>query len=103
MFNLTKYAVDYIKKDPNFELICEPHSVNVCFRYINKNKNICQNILTQNIRRILHTRGKFMISYQPMTDLPNFFRLAINSLDLTVETIKELFEEIKKTGSMLLA
>lgn len=45
--------------------------------------------------------GSMMITYQPMKDLPNFFRLVLQNSALTQEDMDYIIMEIERLGHNL--
>lgn len=45
--------------------------------------------------------GTMMITYQPVNDLPNFFRLVLQNSALTVDDMDYFISEIERLGSDL--
>lgn len=109
-FNLSKYLVAEIKKRPRFQLVLdEIEGPNVCFWYIpptlatnewkNEEWKAQLNQVAPKLKALMMEEGTIMITYQPLRDLPNFFRIAISNpaltktdLDFVLDKIEELAE-----------
>ena len=50
------------------------------------------------IKAMMMEKGSTMVGYQPMNDLPNFFRMIISNPAATHGDIDFLIEEIEKLG-----
>lgn len=44
-------------------------------------------------------KGSMMLAYQPLGDLPNFFRIAISNPKLTESTLDFVLDEIERISS----
>ncbi len=45
--------------------------------------------------------GRLMISYQPLDDMPNFFRMVVSNAATNLEDIQFMITEIERLGSEL--
>lgn len=107
-FNLSKYLVAEIKKRPRFQLVLdEIEGPNVCFWYIpptlatnewkNEEWKAQLNQVAPKLKALMMEEGTIMVTYQPLRDLPNFFRIAISNPALTktdLDFVLDKFEEL---------
>jgi glutamate decarboxylase len=109
LMELTYYQVEQMKKMPEkFYLINdEPECTNVIFWYIptrlrdEKRGHFWQDELgkvTAVIKGKMMKTGSMMISYQPLGELPNFFRSIISNQAQTEEDIDFMLAELDRLG-----
>jgi len=109
---LTKYQVEKMKeqKDRFYLLDEDPQCVNVCFWYIperfrnmehSKQKEIELGVVTAKLKSIMMEAGTLMVSYQPLGDLPNFFRSIISNIATREEDIDFMLNEMERLGKHL--
>ncbi|KAI5726547.1 hypothetical protein M8J76_004610 [Diaphorina citri] len=107
LMELAEYMVKKIKSMPDkFYLILEPEMVNVSFWYLptrvrnmphEKRLNILGDI-TPILKGRMMQAGTMMVGYQPLNDLPNFFRNIISSAAVTEGDIDFLLTEMDRLG-----
>lgn len=51
------------------------------------------------IKESMTLKGSMMLAYQPLGDLPNFFRIAISNPKLTESTLDFVLDEIERISS----
>jgi len=109
LMDLTAYQVEQMKKMPDkFYLINDqPECTNVIFWYIpkrlrdEKRDHFWQDELgkvTAIIKGRMMKCGSMMISYQPLGELPNFFRSIISNQAQTEEDIDFMLAELDRLG-----
>ncbi|XP_017764181.1 PREDICTED: cysteine sulfinic acid decarboxylase [Eufriesea mexicana] len=109
VFELAQYFTDYIRHREGFNLILEPECTNVCFWYIPPSKRHLQG---ENLLKVLQKigptvkermvkKGSMLITYQPLRELPNFFRLVLQNSGLTEADVRFFAEEIERLASDL--
>lgn len=112
LMELTEYQVKKMKEQPDkfYLLLDEPECTNVIFWYIplrlrdEKRDHFWQDELgraTAVIKGKMIKTGTIMISYQPLGDLPNFFRSIISNQAQTEEDIDFMLEELDRLGKDL--
>jgi len=112
LMELTYYQVEQMKKMPDkFYLINDqPECTNVIFWYIpirlrdEKRDHYWQDELgkvTAIIKGKMMKTGSMMISYQPLGELPNFFRSIISNQAQTEEDIDFMLAELDRLGADL--
>jgi len=109
LMELTYYQVDRIKSMPDkfYLIVPEPECTNVCFWYIptrlrnEKRDHWWQDELgkaTALLKGRMMKAGSMMISYQPLGDLPNFFRSIISNQAQTEKDIDFMLDELDRLG-----
>jgi len=112
MMKLTRYQVEKMKqqKESFYLLDDDPQCVNVCFWYIperlrksehTKQKEIELGVVTAKLKSIMMEAGTLMVSYQPLGDLPNFFRSIISNVATKEEDIDFMLNEMERLGKHL--
>lgn len=89
LFHLSEKFSSFIENSKQLELIAEPKSINVCFRF----KEDPERNLVKRVRESLLSQGRLMINYSKNDD-GDFFRLAITNPRLMEEDLNCLLEEI---------
>ncbi|XP_050533627.1 cysteine sulfinic acid decarboxylase [Daktulosphaira vitifoliae] len=111
-FENAKYFTDKIRNRPGFQLVLdEPEYTNVTFWYVppslrqshdnDANFNSKLHQVAPKIKERMMKEGSMMITYQPINDLPNFFRLVLQNSSLTQEDMNFFISEIERLGSDL--
>lgn len=112
LMDLTAYQVKKMKENPSlfYLIIPEPECTNVSFWYIperlrdEKRDKWWQDELgkvTAKLKGRMMKAGSMMISYQPLGDLPNFFRSIISNQAQTEIDIDFMLEELDRLGKDL--
>jgi glutamate decarboxylase len=112
LMDLTAYQVKRMKETPEryYIIVDDPQCTNVCFWYIperlrnEKRDKWWQSelgIVTAKIKGAMMKKGSMMISYQPLGDLPNFFRSIISNQAQTEEDIDFMLDELHSLGNDL--
>jgi len=112
LMDLTAYQVKKMKEFPDryYIIVDDPECTNVCFWYIplrlrnEKRDKWWQSelgIATAKIKGAMMKKGTMMISYQPLGDLPNFFRSIISNQAQTEEDIDFMLDELHALGNDL--
>lgn len=96
MYDLTKTFAELIKGEPDFELVIEPQSNIICFRYLSKNFKDT-NLLQKKIRKEILENGEF---YIVQVDLNNktYLRCTVINPLTTEDDLKNLLTLIRKLG-----
>lgn len=97
-----KFFTDLVKNHPKFKLAHDhPEYANVCFWYLPQQNLTYGQLheLAPKIKERLLNKGKLMINYQPMGDLPNFFRMVFHDSRLTQSDLREILTMIEEEGS----
>ncbi|XP_075067411.1 glutamate decarboxylase 1-like [Mixophyes fleayi] len=107
---------DYVYKKltcrENFELVFpgEPEHTNVCFWYIppslkgisrDKEWNDKLHKVPAKIKALMMEKGTVMVSYQPLKEKPNFFRIVLSNPASKKSDIDFLLDEIERLGHEL--
>ncbi|CAI5788896.1 glutamate decarboxylase 2 isoform X2 [Podarcis lilfordi] len=109
---LAEYLYNKIKNREGFELVIEgkPQHTNVCFWYVPPSlRNMEDNEERMNrlskvapvIKARMMEYGTTMVSYQPLGDKVNFFRMVISNPAAAHQDIDFLIEEIERLGQDL--
>ncbi|KAF7993477.1 hypothetical protein HCN44_010072 [Aphidius gifuensis] len=109
LFYLSRYFVDLIIKRDGWKLIQLPECLNVCFWYIPKSmRHLDGKELDQQLHKIapiikekMVKKGSMLVTYQPLDDKPNFFRLVIQSSGVTEIDMKFFVEEFENLSDNL--
>ncbi|XP_033330347.1 glutamate decarboxylase-like protein black isoform X1 [Megalopta genalis] len=109
VFELAQYFTDYVKQREGFKLLLEPECTNVCFWYVPFSKrHLKGEELSKALQKIGPTvkermvkKGSMLITYQPLRELPNFFRLVLQNSGLTKTDMRFFAEEIERLASDL--
>ncbi|KAK1123432.1 hypothetical protein K0M31_008140 [Melipona bicolor] len=104
VFELARYFTNYIRHREGFKLILEPECTNVCFWYVPSSKRHLQSDeLSKALQKIgpavkerMMKKGSMLITYQPLRELPNFFRLVLQNSGLTEADMRFFAEEIER-------
>ncbi|XP_076684222.1 glutamate decarboxylase-like protein black [Andrena cerasifolii] len=109
VFELANYFKDYIRRREGFELLLEPECTNVCFWYVPPSKRHLKGDerlkVLRKIGPVVKERmvknGSMLITYQPLRELPNFFRFVLQNSGLTEADMRFFAEEIERLASDL--
>ncbi|XP_022662086.1 glutamate decarboxylase-like isoform X2 [Varroa jacobsoni] len=111
LFDISQYLVKRIKEMPEkFHLIQEPEMVNVLFWYIpqrlrdqpqSKERIAELGRITAQLKARMMNTGTLMITYQPLRELPNFFRNIVSNSAVTKDDIDFLLAEMDRLGNDL--
>ena len=97
LFDLAQYMVEKINKHSDFELIAPVASLNVCFRYIPKDKKKAPmeeiNKINLEIREKLLQEGKWLVNYS-IIKKKVFFRFIVVNFDLTKKHVNEFLKAV---------
>lgn len=109
VFELARYFTEYIRHRDGFKLVIEPECTNVCFWYVPPSKRHLQGeelskVLQKTgpaVKERMVKKGSMLITYQPLRELPNFFRLVLQNSGLTEADMRFFAEEIERLASDL--
>lgn len=109
VFELARYFTDYVRQREGFQLLLEPECTNVCFSYVPPSKRHLKgdelSKVLQKIGPVVKERmvksGSMLITYQPLRELPNFFRLVLQNSGLTEADMRFFAEEIERLADDL--
>lgn len=109
-FANARYLVELIKQREGFHLLLEPECTNVCFYYVPESmrslkfdlddKDFCARIakVAPKIKERMTVEGRLLCGYQPVGELPNFFRMIVISDDVTRDDMLHVIDTIEKHG-----
>ncbi|XP_076180879.1 glutamate decarboxylase-like protein black [Ptiloglossa arizonensis] len=109
VFELARYFTDYVRHREGFMLLLEPECTNVCFWYVPPSKRhlrgeeqlkVLQKI-GPTVKERMVKNGSMLITYQPLRELPNFFRLVLQNSGLTEADMEFFAKEIERLASDL--
>ncbi|XP_076756849.1 glutamate decarboxylase-like protein black [Xylocopa sonorina] len=109
VFELSRYFTDSIRRREGFKLVLEPECTNVCFWYVPPSKrHLRGEELSKVLQKIgpavkerMMKKGSMLITYQPLHQLPNFFRLVLQNSGLTEADMRFFADEIERLASDL--
>lgn len=113
IFETSEYFTSIVKSREGFELVVsEPECTNICFWYIPKklrtlspdDESFTQQLhkVAPKIKERMMKQGTMMITYQPLKEKPNFFRLVLQDSSLTKQDMMHFIELIENYGEELL-
>lgn len=109
---LAEYLYNIIKNREGYEMVFDgkPQHTNVCFWYVPPSLRILEDneermSRLSKVAPVIKARmmefGTTMVSYQPLGDKVNFFRMVISNPAATHQDIDFLIEEIERLGQDL--
>lgn len=111
VFESAEYFTSIIKNRAGFELVLEnPECTNICFFYVPpslKNAQRDQEFKSKlhkvapKIKEKMMKEGSMMITYQPLREKPNFFRLVLQNSALNKDDMMHFVNEIERLGADL--
>ncbi|XP_076245863.1 glutamate decarboxylase-like protein black [Calliopsis andreniformis] len=109
VFELSRYFTEYIRQRDGFQLLLEPECTNVCFWYVPPSKrHLKGDELSKVLQKIgpvvkerMVKRGSMLVTYQPLREVPNFFRLVIQNSGLMESDMRFFVEEIERLANDL--
>ncbi|KAK9892155.1 hypothetical protein WA026_018358 [Henosepilachna vigintioctopunctata] len=110
LMEVAEYLEEQIHKRAEFMMVSKRQYMNVCFWYIPRylrGKSHILDYATQlhkvapQIKAIMVTHGSVMLNYQPLQDLPNFFRFVSQNSGLGKKDIDYILDHISEIGDML--
>ncbi|XP_015524065.1 cysteine sulfinic acid decarboxylase [Neodiprion pinetum] len=109
VFQLSEYFADTIRGRDGWKLLVEPECTNVCFWYVPPSKrHLKGEELTLALQKIaplikekMVRKGSMLITYQPLREHPNFFRLVLQNSGVTESDVMFFIEEIERLSYKL--
>lgn len=111
VFENASFFRDAIAARPGFELVLpEPECTNVCFWYVPPSLRGAQNEpdyqerlhkVAPAMKERMMREGCMMVTYQPLDQLPNFFRIVFQNSGLERADMLHLVEEFERLGGDL--
>ncbi|PAA62473.1 hypothetical protein BOX15_Mlig010169g1, partial [Macrostomum lignano] len=106
LIDLANYLCQQLKKRPGYEMVMEkPDFVNVCFWYVPEKfrsmkpgpeRDSAINEVAPKVKALMMESGTTMVGYQPLGNLPNFFRMIVSNPAATEADIDFLLDCIEK-------
>ncbi|ETN67277.1 black [Anopheles darlingi] len=112
VFENAEYFTRSIKARPGFEMVIEhPECTNVCFWYVPPSlRGMARDSaeyrerlhkVAPKVKERMMKEGSMMITYQPIHDKPNFFRLVLQNSSLDKSDMNYIIDEIERLGKDL--
>lgn len=112
VFENAEYFTNSIKARPGFEMVIEnPECTNVCFWYVppglrqvpRDSAEFAERLhkVAPKVKERMMREGSMMITYQPIHDKPNFFRLVLQNSALDKSDMNYIIDEIERLASDL--
>ena len=95
LFALARFVADYIVQSADLVLLMQPVSVNVCFRFRQRDK--IGNDIVVRVRDLMIAKGQYMLNYAADQRGP-FFRLVLTNAELTEKQLSDFVDTIIQTG-----
>ncbi len=96
LYSRAKWMAEEIKKRPNLELLYEPESLNVCFRYKPKRKYLA-NIAVRPVREDLMNRGDAMINWSSRSG-ESFLRFIVVHPEADETVLGSILDKVEAAG-----
>ncbi|XP_075166846.1 glutamate decarboxylase-like protein black [Haematobia irritans] len=111
LFQMAEFITQKIKERPGFELVLDqPECTNVSFWYVPPSLRSMPrssefydklHTIAPKIKEGMIKKGSMMVTYQPLHDLPNFFRIVLQNSCLNENDMNYFLDEIERLGSSL--
>lgn len=111
VFGNAEFFTQQIKQRDDFEMVLEqPECTNICFWYIPpslqnapRNNEYKQSLhkIAPKIKERMMIDGTMMITYQPLRNIPNFFRLVLQNSALNEDDMLHIIDEFLRLGADL--
>ncbi|XP_044746900.1 cysteine sulfinic acid decarboxylase-like [Coccinella septempunctata] len=110
LMDIAEYLEKQVEHRTDFMMVSKRQYMNVCFWYLPKFLRGKSNIMDYStqlhkvapqIKAIMVTHGSVMMNYQPLKELPNFFRFVSQNSGLTQKDVDYILDHISEIGNML--
>ncbi|KAJ8963373.1 hypothetical protein NQ318_018849 [Aromia moschata] len=110
LMDSAEYFEQQANNRPDFMMVSRRQYMNVCFwylpRYLRGKTNILEHgsqlgKVAPQIRAVMIRHGSVMLAYQPLKQLPNFFRFVSQNSSLTRKDIDFILDHISEIGDAL--
>ncbi|XP_055711582.1 cysteine sulfinic acid decarboxylase [Phlebotomus papatasi] len=111
VFEMAEYFTEQIRQRSDFEMVVnEPECTNVCFWYLPPSLRDCPrdevfwaklHKVAPKIKERMMKDGSMMITYQPLRQKPNFFRLVLQNSSLEKSDMLHIINKIAQLGEDL--
>lgn len=109
VFELSRYFAEYVRRKEGFRLLIEPECTNVCFWHVPPSKRgLKADELNDALRKIapivkerMVRKGSMLITYQPLREVPNFFRFVLQNSGLNEADVRFFADEIERLSDDL--
>lgn len=109
LFENAEYFTEQIRNRSDFEMVIDrPECTNICFRYVppslqqlsrdSEEYKLAVHKVAPKIKERMMKEGNMMITYQPLREKSNFFRLVMQSSALNEDDMLHLIDEIERLG-----
>ncbi len=97
LYARARWMAEEIKKRPNLQLLYEPTSLNICFRYKTKRKYLA-NLAVRPIRDDLIARGEAMINWSSRSG-ESFLRFIVVHPGADEKVLAGILDKIEEAGA----
>ncbi|XP_077993859.1 cysteine sulfinic acid decarboxylase-like [Glandiceps talaboti] len=107
-FDNSRYFTQLVREREGFKLVIEPECINVSFWYIppcirelpedDDFKKLLEKVAPV-IKERMVKAGTLLIGYQPLLDIPNFFRIIFSNPKTTRQDLEFVIDEIVRLGN----
>ncbi|XP_023301249.2 cysteine sulfinic acid decarboxylase [Lucilia cuprina] len=111
LFKMSEFLTNQIRERSGFELVLEnPECTNISFWYVppslrgmERNDKFHSELhkVAPKIKEAMIKKGSMMVTYQPLHNLPNFFRIVLQNSCLTESDMIYFLDEIETLGNNL--
>ncbi|KAH8400543.1 hypothetical protein KR222_006185 [Zaprionus bogoriensis] len=111
VFRMAEYFTAKLRERPGFELVLDqPECTNITFWYVppslrqmERNREFYDKLhkVAPKVKEAMIKKGSMMITYQPLRQLPNFFRLVLQNSCLEESDMQYFLNEIESLGQKL--
>lgn len=111
VFKMAEFLTNQIRERSGFELVLEnPECTNISFWYVppsirdmERNEEFQSKLhkVAPKIKEGMIKKGSMMVTYQPLHNLPNFFRIVLQNSCLNESDMTYFLDEIESLGNNL--
>jgi glutamate/tyrosine decarboxylase-like PLP-dependent enzyme len=110
IFAQAEYFTSLVRNREGFELVAEPECTNVCFWYVPKkmrtlprDEQFVQELhkIAPKVKERMMKEGSMMITYQPLREKANFFRLVLQDSSLNNQDMMHFIDTIERYSEEL--
>jgi len=112
-FENSKYLAELVKNREGFHLLQEPECTNVCFWFVPEkmraakfdlgDRDFCATLskVAPKIKEKMTVEGSMLVGFQPLKNLPNFFRMVVINDRVGRKDMERVVEIIERLGNDL--
>ncbi|GAB0091882.1 cysteine sulfinic acid decarboxylase [Sergentomyia squamirostris] len=110
VFQMAEFFTEELRQRSDFEMVSIPECTNVCFWYLPPSLRNCPrddefwaklHRVAPKIKERMMKEGSMMITYQPLRQKPNFFRLVLQNSSLEKSDMLHIINKIAQLGEDL--